>query len=421
MSDIFVVLPPLTANNCVLFAKNSDRPPSEVQEVVYFPAEDHETGSKVQCTFIEIDQVSHTNAVVLSKPAWSWGAEMGANDQGVCIGNTAVWTKLCHPGDHEEKLIGGDFVRLGLERANTASEAVSVITGLLERHGQGGLCCEDWSFGQWTYHNAYVIADKQEAWLLETAGKYWVARKFTSGIINTSSMLTIESNADAMSSNITEHAHTAGLWKPEDGEFNFAKVFSSEYLGISLSEAQNPSSRLKRGRQLLEKICKNGHVAAEHLFRVLRDSETSINFNGELLTVGSQVSTLSSPNSNIPHCHWFTATPDPDSSVFKPFIFCPGVQIGPWTVSPSYGERPRNSFQTSHDRRHALYKAHEKGRQLMDSGTTVGQKLKSTMKHIEDHCVREVTEFLQNFNESDICEVHDLFNDVCESETKFYK
>ncbi|KAH3715408.1 hypothetical protein DPMN_058117 [Dreissena polymorpha] len=36
---------------------------------------------------------------------------MGANERGVCVGCTAVWTKFCHPGDHEEKLIGCDFVR----------------------------------------------------------------------------------------------------------------------------------------------------------------------------------------------------------------------------------------------------------------------------------------------------------------------
>ena len=64
-----------------------------------------------QCTFIEIDQVPHTHSVVLSKPAWAWGAEMGANEHGVCVGSTSVWTKMCHPGDHEEKLIGCDFVR----------------------------------------------------------------------------------------------------------------------------------------------------------------------------------------------------------------------------------------------------------------------------------------------------------------------
>lgn len=64
-----------------------------------------------QCTLVEIDQVSSTHGVVLSKPAWTWGAEMGANDKGLCIGCTSVWTTLCQPGDHSEKLLGVDYVR----------------------------------------------------------------------------------------------------------------------------------------------------------------------------------------------------------------------------------------------------------------------------------------------------------------------
>ena len=53
----------------------------------------------------------HTHAVVLSKPVWMWGAEMGANEHGVCIGNKAVWTKVNSANDAEEKLIGMDLVR----------------------------------------------------------------------------------------------------------------------------------------------------------------------------------------------------------------------------------------------------------------------------------------------------------------------
>ena len=65
----------------------------------------------LQCTYIEIDQVARTHAVILSKPAWMWGAEIGANEHNVAIGNEAVWTKLGGPGDKEEKLLGMDLLR----------------------------------------------------------------------------------------------------------------------------------------------------------------------------------------------------------------------------------------------------------------------------------------------------------------------
>ena len=75
----------------VIFGKNADRPQEEVQEIVYFPSESHQANTKLQCTYIEIDQVERTNAVVLSKPAWMrYGAESGSNEFGVVIGNEAI-------------------------------------------------------------------------------------------------------------------------------------------------------------------------------------------------------------------------------------------------------------------------------------------------------------------------------------------
>lgn len=54
-------------------------------------------------------QVPSTHSVVLSKPVWMWGAEMGANDAGVVIGNEAVWTR--EPDDGPPALLGMDLVR----------------------------------------------------------------------------------------------------------------------------------------------------------------------------------------------------------------------------------------------------------------------------------------------------------------------
>lgn len=65
--------------------------------------------------------------------------------------------------------------RLGLERADTAEKALAVIVDLLEKYGQGGNCME--SHMVFTYHNSFLIADRKEAWVLETSGKYWAAEK----------------------------------------------------------------------------------------------------------------------------------------------------------------------------------------------------------------------------------------------------
>lgn len=63
----------------------------------------------LQCTYIEVEQVWKTHAVILSRPSWLWGAEMGANELGVCIGNEAVWTK--EPVGEGEALLGMDLLR----------------------------------------------------------------------------------------------------------------------------------------------------------------------------------------------------------------------------------------------------------------------------------------------------------------------
>lgn len=62
-----------------------------------------------QCTYLTIDQAEKTHAVVLSRPSWLWGAEMGSNEHGVCIGNEAVWGK--EEEDSKEALLGMDLVR----------------------------------------------------------------------------------------------------------------------------------------------------------------------------------------------------------------------------------------------------------------------------------------------------------------------
>ena len=151
MCDTLVSITP----DGVLFAKNSDRDPNEAQIPRWHPAADHgTTPGDVQCTWISVPQVARTHAVLLSQPWWMWGAEMGANEHGVVIGNEAVFTNQPLGGP---ALFGMDLLRLALERAATADAAVGVIVDLLERHGQGGPCSHEKP--GFSYHNSFLVAD----------------------------------------------------------------------------------------------------------------------------------------------------------------------------------------------------------------------------------------------------------------------
>lgn len=162
----------LMAGGATWFAKNSDREPSEPQPVVRLAAVRGDAAPAVRTTYLEIPQVPDRCAVILSRPVWCWGAEMGANAHGVVIGNEAIFSRRASTAP---ALLGMDLVRLGLERAGSADEALEVMTRLLETHGQGGPAgFRDKSF---CYDSSFLIADARGAWVLETAGRDWAAKR----------------------------------------------------------------------------------------------------------------------------------------------------------------------------------------------------------------------------------------------------
>lgn len=144
-------------------------------------------------------------------------------------------------------------------------------------------------------------------------------------------------------------------------------------------------------------------------------------------TCGSQVSQLPSNQSatNRPCCHWFTATPCPSYSMFKPFIFTANANIGSLTVSPSYGEndpakiQPR--FKIRVDRRHDLYKGHEKLIQFLESDNEKAMKMVQNLKELETKCVDDMEEILGSFNDALSAKVSQFFDHMCSMELNFYK
>jgi dipeptidase len=257
--DSLVALANATADGSVLFAKNSDRPANECQPLVQLPRARYASGSLLRCQYIEIPQVSETARVIGSRPFWLWGFEHGVNEHGVAIGNHTVFTRdpLGKSG-----LIGMDLVRLGLERAATAAQAVEVITSLVEHYGQGGSGYFD---KDWPYHNSFLIVDGEEAYVLETSDRRWAVRRVET-TASMSNHLSIGSNWDALSPGTIEHAIENGWWSErEDRRFDF----SSAYRDTSVAPDVISSGRHKRTCELLDQA--GGRITIEFLMTALRD------------------------------------------------------------------------------------------------------------------------------------------------------
>ena len=285
--------------NYAIFAKNSDRSPNEPQVVEYYEAKVH-TDKKVKTTYVEVDQVEKTKAFILSRPIWLWGGEMGVNECGVCIGNEAVFTK----GQYEKiGLTGMDMVRLALERSATAFEAVECIIGLLEKYGQGGNCGYDHEF---LYDNSFLVMDKANIFILETAGKEWVYKKVKQGAI--SNRLSITTDGDVYS-----HEKCHFVKKHLEPIYSyFSKSKQRQSMCAEALEIANS----------LEDIFKAMRQHSHHDNPMAKASVSSPCmhygfFIGDHTTQSMVVELLENGQIRI----WVTGSSLPCMSIFKPFLF----------------------------------------------------------------------------------------------------
>ncbi len=326
MCDTFIALPKITEDYSMLFAKNSDREANEAQSVEFWPQKEYPDGAKLQCTYIEIPQVKRTYGVLISRPFWMWGAEMGVNERGVVIGNEAVFTKL--KVKKEKVLTGMDLLRLALERTESAVKSKDLIIAYLEKYGQGGRAgYEDKKF---SYHNSFLIADKKESWVLETAGKFWAAKKIKK-FYAISNGLTIGNDYDEIHPEAIEFAQKKGWIK---GEFHFAMAFS-DFLITTFSACKTRRSRaeemLKQDRRRIDLRSAIEHLRDHHDHHftpskpllgntICAHAGNSLTRNASQ-TVGSMI--VQMKNNKI--IAWVTATSAPCLSVFKPIELSSGV------------------------------------------------------------------------------------------------
>jgi len=339
MCDTLVALKNTTADGSVILAKNSDREPNEGHGLLFFPRQKHNPDrEKVKCTYLEIPQVQETYAVVLSAPHWMFGCEMGANEYGVSIGNEAVFTK---ESERDTGLLGMDMMRLGLERSKTATEALETIVSLLQTYGQGGICgFED---KKMKYHNSFLIADLEEAWVLETADRFWIAEK-VQDIRTISNCLTIGSRYDRIHPELISHAVKKGYCSSMS-DFDFRKSFTAGVLdkrtwgGKGLERHSYTTRTLKEHEgsidvSLMMKTLRSHNLRDPSIAKSWDPSKGGMNcicIHAKPISVPTQT-TSSYVGHLLPELqtHWFTGTAAPCTSLFRPVFVEAGLpDLGP--------------------------------------------------------------------------------------------
>lgn len=256
----------LTADGSVLHGHNEDMGFTAVGRIVPREAT-HSEKDTIDVPYETISQPDETYAY------WASGNALGATGLGtakdkqpydwVLVGmNQRGVTMSCNWMHSKEENLEGKGIRryairqLILERSGTAREAVQLIADLIDKHGQA-----DWGGLD------YCLADPDEAWVVETTSKHWIAKKIEDDeLLVVANQFVIEDDYDLASDDIIEFAENKGWYDPEkDGDFNFKKAYGrKDRLNTPYDE-----DREERAYALLSG--KEGVITPEDIFSVLMD------------------------------------------------------------------------------------------------------------------------------------------------------
>ena len=218
----FLVSRGASADSSVMVTYNADAGVF-MEPLFYLPAADHEPGDSIKVFDWDtgkylgnIAQVEHTYRVIGNM-----------NEHQVAIGET-TFTGRKELRDTNGIIDYGSLMRLALQRAKTAREAIKVMTDLVAEYGY-------YSTGE-----SFSIADKDEVWIMEMIGKggkekgaVWVARRVPDGYISAHANqarirdIPMDDPENCLySEDVIEFAEEMGYFDPaEDGEFSFADIY----------------------------------------------------------------------------------------------------------------------------------------------------------------------------------------------------
>jgi dipeptidase len=301
----------------VWFAKNSDREPSEAQFV-----ECHEANANAEAIPEGLPEAHGHARILMSRPAWMWGCEMGVNEHGVAIGNEAVFTKARVP---KSGYSGMDFQRVALATSRTADDALELLIELTECFPQGGRMGH--RHRSFRYHSSFIVADAVTAWVFETAGEYWAAKR-VEGVATISNALSIEDDFDRVHERAYRFAKDQG-WVASGEGFGFARAFSNRTIttlaGAKIRRACTARSlsgvRDPEPRHFIRTLSDHGDKTPGKGWRHESpcDHASWLPTMTAAQTTSSMIARLDKSGPTV----WATGTSSPCLSVFKPAPFSP--------------------------------------------------------------------------------------------------
>jgi hypothetical protein len=177
------------------------------------------------------------------------------NDNHVAVGVTGWHSRLPAVGGG---LTGTDLTRLVLERAHTALHALDVLTELISRHGQ---CPEAGTRAP--ADNLFLVADRQEAFVVEGAGRYWAILECREVRVVTDVAL-VRQDWHRLSPGLSTLAIENGWWDGDGSKLDFAGC-------LDAPAPTNAAARRRWGRATLALEQQNGAVDGPFLRRLLFD------------------------------------------------------------------------------------------------------------------------------------------------------
>ena len=179
---------------------------------------------------------------------------MGVNDRRVAVscGNWESRFRRETPG-----LLGPELVRLTLERSHSAGHALTVLTDLIARHGQGTFIGNPVSEGEGEGEgeggdHSFLIGDPDEAYAVEAAGCGWAAQEVHQ-VRAAGDVGMIRQDWYRLAPGLSDNAITHGWWAEDGSKLDFVggfeRVTHRQVVG---------AERWGRATMLLEQ--QNGHL-----------------------------------------------------------------------------------------------------------------------------------------------------------------